>query len=80
MIRASEVGDYVFCNQQWWLQRVHGVRSTHVERLAAGTTYHEDHADKVETLNRRQLIVSVLVGLAVMGLLLWLMLLLVGVA
>ncbi len=71
-IQASEIGDYIYCNQQWWLKQVNGIRSTHVKRMQAGTVYHAQHADQVDRLSRREWVVSVLTGLALMGILLWL--------
>ncbi len=42
-IRASEIGDYVYCRRAWWLRRVRGVASTNVTRMQAGTQHHERH-------------------------------------
>jgi hypothetical protein len=47
-IRASEIGDYVYCRRAWWLRRVRAVASTHVEQMRAGTRYHQRHAGLVE--------------------------------
>lgn len=43
MIRASEVGEYVFCARAWWLRRVQGVEPAGQERRAAGTARHRAH-------------------------------------
>jgi CRISPR/Cas system-associated exonuclease Cas4 (RecB family) len=43
MIRASEVGDYVYCARSWWLKRVAGEEPEGQERRELGTTMHEAH-------------------------------------
>lgn len=55
MIRASEVGDYVYCARSWWLRRVAGEEPAGQERRELGTALHAAHSR----------------GLAVSGLLLW---------
>lgn len=47
-IRASEIGEYVYCNRSWWLRRVHGVRPHNIRPLEVGTAYHETHGRGVE--------------------------------
>lgn len=42
-IRASEIGEYVYCHRAWWLKRFGGYRSSYVRELAAGRQYHEAH-------------------------------------
>jgi CRISPR/Cas system-associated exonuclease Cas4 (RecB family) len=43
MIRASEVGDYVYCARSWWLRRVAGEEPAGRERREAGTAMHAAH-------------------------------------
>jgi CRISPR/Cas system-associated exonuclease Cas4 (RecB family) len=43
MIRASEVGDYVYCARSWWLRRVAGEEPEGRERRELGTAMHEAH-------------------------------------
>lgn len=43
MIRASEVGDYVYCARAWWLRRVAGEEPEGQERRDLGTAAHEAH-------------------------------------
>jgi CRISPR/Cas system-associated exonuclease Cas4 (RecB family) len=66
MIRASEVGEYVYCARAWWLRRVAGEEPTGQARRDLGTIQHARHSRAV----------------ALSGGLLWLagLLLLVGVA
>jgi len=43
MIRASEVGEYVYCARAWWLRRVAGEEPEGHERRELGTLMHEAH-------------------------------------
>jgi CRISPR/Cas system-associated exonuclease Cas4 (RecB family) len=43
LIRASEIGEYVFCHRAWWLRHVQGYTSTNVRELEAGTVAHSWH-------------------------------------
>ena len=43
VIRASEIGEYVFCRRAWWLRHVQGFRSAIVRELAEGTATHARH-------------------------------------
>lgn len=47
VIKASEIGEYVYCNRAWWLRRNYDVRPQNVQELQAGTTYHQEHGDTV---------------------------------
>lgn len=42
-IRASEVGDYVYCHRAWWLRQVEGLVPEHRDRLRSGTVQHARH-------------------------------------
>ena len=56
LIRASEIGQYIFCERAWWLSRVQNVPSTNTAELAAGTQAHERHGRNVAQAGRvRQL-------------------------
>lgn len=48
VIRASEIGEYVYCKRAWWL-RLQGYESTNVREMAAGTSLHERHGRAVIT-------------------------------
>ncbi len=42
-IRASEIGDYVYCRRAWWLRRVAGENSQNTVLLAQGSAAHAAH-------------------------------------
>ncbi len=43
IIRASEIGEYVYCARAWWLRRVVGLEPAGRERREHGTTLHRRH-------------------------------------
>jgi hypothetical protein len=61
IIRASEIGAYLYCHRAWWYQR-QGLPSDNQVELASGSELHRQHGRKV-------LVAGLLRGLA-MGLLL----------
>ncbi len=42
-MRASEIGEYVFCHRAWWLHQVQGHASANTRELEAGTATHARH-------------------------------------
>ena len=42
-IRASEIGEYVFCHRAWWLRHVEGYESGNTRQMDLGTAAHERH-------------------------------------
>ena len=76
IIRASEVGQYVFCARAWWLGQVMGYRSTNVEAMAQGTAGHRAHGRIVERHLRLRRLATGLVLLALIALLAWMLLVL----
>lgn len=64
LIRASEIGSYLYCRRAWWYRR-QGLEPENQAGLAAGTSFHRRHG--------RRVIASVLMrylalGLALIGL------------
>jgi len=47
IIRASEIGEYVYCARAWWLRRVEGLEPDHRERREHGTLMHQRHGRAV---------------------------------
>ena len=47
IIRASEVGQYLYCPRAWWLGAVEGHTSTNRRALARGDTAHRQHGLQV---------------------------------
>ena len=47
VIRASEIGEYVFCHRAWWLHQVQGQASANVRELADGVARHAQHGRRV---------------------------------
>ena len=47
IIRASEIGEYVFCHRAWWLHQVQGETSANTRALADGTARHARHGRQV---------------------------------
>ena len=46
VIRASEIGSYLYCRRAWWYRK-QGVESENQAELAAGTELHLQHGRKV---------------------------------
>ena len=47
-IRASEIGDYLYCRRSWWLKRSRGVASQNVRELKRGSQHHQEHGQLVQ--------------------------------
>lgn len=43
VLRASEIGEYLFCRRAWWLRHVQGYQSANVRELTEGTAAHVTH-------------------------------------
>jgi CRISPR/Cas system-associated exonuclease Cas4 (RecB family) len=67
IIRASEVGEYVYCARAWWLRRVAGLEPAGHARREHGTVLHRRHGRAVAGSRALLLIAG---ALAIAGLLL----------
>ncbi|MGQ0603017.1 MAG: hypothetical protein ACT4QE_15140 [Anaerolineales bacterium] len=47
IVRASEIGEYIFCHRAWWLRKVQGYESANVREMEAGTLAHTQHGRTV---------------------------------
>jgi len=66
ILRASELGEYVYCARAWWLHRVQGVPSSNTAALASGQQAHDQHGRAVARSLTQQRLAIVLLGLAVL--------------
>lgn len=48
ILRASEIGEYVYCHRAWWLHRVQGLESANRAQMQAGTAKHIEHGRAVQ--------------------------------
>ncbi len=63
-VRASEIGNYLFCERAWWYTR-QGLKSRNQAELAGGITFHEEHAGEARQIFFRQIIGYLLIASAV---------------
>jgi CRISPR/Cas system-associated exonuclease Cas4 (RecB family) len=70
VIRASEIGEYVYCHRAWWLGRVKGVENANRAIMDAGTARHRAHGQRVQRGDQLQrtamalALVAILIGIA----------------
>ncbi|MCB0200674.1 MAG: hypothetical protein KDI03_11460 [Anaerolineae bacterium] len=69
VIRASELGEYVYCARSWWLRRVQGVQSRNQASLRSGTAAHDRHGRGVATLQTQRRLATLLLAAALLVLL-----------
>ena len=63
-VRASEMGEYVFCARAWWMRR-EGVKPTRAgEAREAGVRWHESHGRSVGRARRLRLVSALCAYLA----------------
>ena len=70
VIRASELGEYVYCARAWWLRRVQGVPSHSVAALRSGQQAHQRHGRAVASYQmqrRLALLTAALAGLILLA-------------
>lgn len=64
IIRASEIGEFIFCRRAWWLRHVQGRASANIHELAAGTAVHARHGRAVWLSGALRLAAVLLLALA----------------
>jgi len=72
IIRASEIGTYLFCNRAWWYQ-IQGYESENKAELAAGTDIHDKHSRAVLSAGCLQTIAYAFLLLAIVTAVVWIM-------
>jgi len=73
VIRASEIGHYVFCARAWWLGRVKGIPSANATAMRQGTARHRAHGRAVEGYHRLRRLAWLLLLLGVALFAAWLL-------
>ena len=66
VLRASEIGSYVYCARGWWLSRVLGYTSAHKEKMALGKEEHRGHGREVVASHRLRRLGYLLLALALL--------------
>jgi hypothetical protein len=67
IIRASEVGQYVYCAHAWWLARVENLPSAHLGAIETGKEVHRRHGRAVRmSLTLRRLGYTLLISALVL--------------
>lgn len=64
VIKASEIGSFLFCRRAWWYRR-QGMKSGNTARLAAGTRRHQQHSTRLAAAGWLQTAALMLLMLAV---------------
>lgn len=72
IIRASEIGQYVYCARAWWLGSVEGLSSSHQREMAAGETAHRRHGQRVRVSLGLSLLAYIVLLLAAVVGIVWL--------
>ncbi|MBI1800777.1 MAG: hypothetical protein HY259_00955 [Chloroflexi bacterium] len=72
LIRASDIGLYVFCARAWRL-KAEGYESANLGEMAAGRSAHRAHGEAVAAYQRARQWSRALFALALVALVLWLL-------
>ncbi len=64
ILRASEIGEYVFCHRAWWLHRVQGLESANRAQMERGTVGHAAHGRTLQRAERLRRIALILLAVA----------------
>lgn len=66
VIRASEIGEYVFCHRAWWLHQLRGLASANARVMEAGTEHHAAHGLRVWLASALRVLAFALGALAIL--------------
>lgn len=64
VIRASEIGQYLYCAHAWWLGAIEGHPSRNQRALAAGDAFHHRHGAQIQATQRIRRFAYLLLGCA----------------
>jgi len=64
IIRASEIGQYVYCAKAWWLGAIDGVKPLNARELEIGAALHARHGRTIVVAGWAQ---RAAIGLMVIG-------------
>jgi len=64
-IRASEIGNYLYCQRSWWYQR-QGFASENVQELARGNREHAQHGSGFRRSRQLRVLAFLLLSFAVL--------------
>jgi CRISPR/Cas system-associated exonuclease Cas4 (RecB family) len=70
VIRASEIGTYLFCKRAWWYQ-LQGYSSENEDELIGGSEFHHQHGQVVAKSSRLKLSAFVALILAILTAAVW---------
>ena len=70
-VTASQVGQYAFCAQAWWLGTVEKREPAHQARLDAGQAMHERHGWNVVLARLARRLAMLLIAAAALALAAW---------
>lgn len=62
-IKASELGEYLYCQRAWWY-RLQGIASRNVQELWQGTTDHLQHNRRLNWVLRQRSLAFILIVIA----------------
>lgn len=70
VIRASEIGTYLFCKRAWWYQ-LQGYSSENKAELAGGSEIHQQHGQIVASSSQLKILAYVALILAILTAAIW---------
>jgi len=71
VIRASEIGEYIYCRRAWWLRYMCDVPSANSAEMRRGTRTHARHGARVTFADLLMIGAYIMIATAIFGALLW---------